>query len=62
MIYRALHFCLLDLNILKACGAVLIVPHVASGFQWNGERVRLLSHQSSLYIRSLYPLLKVVYA
>ena len=32
----------------KACGAVLKVPNVASGFHWCAERVRLISQQSNL--------------
>ena len=45
---------------MKACGSSLKVLNVATGFQWIGERVRLLSLQSDLHVRSLYPLLPKV--
>ena len=58
--YNVLYFLSTRFEYLKACGTTLIVPNVAPGFQWNGERIRLLSHHSCLYIRSLYPLLNKV--
>lgn len=58
--HSVMHFLSIRFEYLKACGTTLIVPNVAPGFQWNGERIRLLSHHSCLYIRSLYPLLNKV--
>ena len=45
---------------MKACGATLKVPNVEEGFEWIGERVRLISSHSDLYVRSLHPLLPKV--
>ena len=45
---------------LKACGSTLKVPNVGEDFEWIGERIRILSAHSDLYVRSLHPLLSKV--
>lgn len=61
-VYRILGYLifLCRLQFLKACGATLKVPNVEEGFEWIGERVRLISSHSDLYVRSLHPLLPKV--
>lgn len=42
------------------CASYLKLPNVSEAFEYTGERVKSLSGQSPLYVRSLYPLVKQV--
>ena len=63
-ISNPLHACILSdltwtrFTFLKTCGASLKVPNLPANFRWTGERIKVNSNQSCVYVRSLYPLLE----